>query len=40
VEILENRCDLLGSSILDALEGKNMMLLPVGLKESIGRLIM
>ena len=39
MEILEKRCDLLGSSILNAVEGKDMKLLPVDLKDSIGRLV-
>jgi hypothetical protein len=40
VEILGKHCDLLGSSILSAVEGKDIELLPVGLKDSIGRLVM
>jgi hypothetical protein len=40
VEILEKHCDLLGSSILNAVEGKDMKLLPHSLKDSIGRLVM
>jgi hypothetical protein len=40
VKILKKRCDLLGSSVLNAVEGKDMQLLPEGLKDSIGRLVM
>ena len=40
MKILNRRCDLLGSSVLNAVEGKDMQLLPEGLKDSIGRLVM
>ena len=39
MEILEKRCDLLGSSVLNAVKGKDIKLLSEDLKDSIGRLV-
>ncbi|KAJ2923250.1 hypothetical protein H1R20_g13844, partial [Candolleomyces eurysporus] len=39
VEILEKRCDLLGSSIVNVVSGKDTNLLSEDLKNSIGRLV-
>ncbi|KAJ2921245.1 hypothetical protein H1R20_g15849, partial [Candolleomyces eurysporus] len=39
VEILKKRCDLLGSSIVNAVKGKDARLLSEDLKESIGHLV-
>ncbi|KAJ2935293.1 hypothetical protein H1R20_g1802, partial [Candolleomyces eurysporus] len=39
VEILKKRCDLLGSSIVNVVEGKDTKLLSKDLKDSIGRLV-
>ena len=39
MEILKKRCDLLGSSIVNVVEGKNTKLLSKDLRDSIGRLV-
>ncbi|RXW18637.1 hypothetical protein EST38_g7217 [Candolleomyces aberdarensis] len=39
VEILKKRCDLLGSSIVNVVKGKDTKLLSKDLKDSIGRLV-
>ncbi|RXW13643.1 hypothetical protein EST38_g12212 [Candolleomyces aberdarensis] len=39
VEILKKRCDLLGSSVVNAVKGKDTKLLSEDLKHSIGRLV-
>ncbi|KAJ2925944.1 hypothetical protein H1R20_g11151, partial [Candolleomyces eurysporus] len=39
VEILKKRCDLLGSSIINVVKGKDARLLSKDLKDSIGRLV-
>jgi hypothetical protein len=39
VKTLKQSCDLLGSSIINVVKGKDVMLLSDDLKESIGRLV-
>ncbi len=39
VEILKAHCGLLGSSVVNAVKGKDTKLLSEGLKDSIGRLV-
>ena len=39
MKILKERCDLLGSSIVNVVDGKDTRLLSEDLKKSIGRLV-